>query len=694
MSADGSLIVGYTSNPPPQGGLVPSFWSGGALSALATQGMDGIARDISPNGLYVGGSTNFFDMNTFHTINQATLWVDDDLAIAADQTASDYRMVLLTDELGNPFDGEVYAVSDNGYAVGKSNPYKPFGQKGFIWHESFAGVRLFDEWLLAEYGITLPTPSIAINDVFFDGLNLSFAVLGSAYFVTVPLDGIPTPPLSSIAGYVYLDANDNGVMDATESGLAGVSIVLSGPVERTVLTDADGAYRFEALPDGVYAVSQVQPAGYLDGIDTQGQPLLGSVENDRFFDLNLSDGLELVDYNFGERPFANSTNSVSGLVYIDVNNNGQRDAAELALPNVAISINGPVQRTTLTGMDGTYLFADLPDGIYTVSQSQPANFLDGLNTPGQPALGQVEQNRFVDLNLSGGTNASNYNFGERGVASPSKAQFLASTPALTPLTLAHMAGPDAGRWFSLVSGEDAALNVLADSGTAAIELYTEAMYPVAKSEQGRLQVSVTGGAPYLLRLNAESEGSPVIEMAPLDLSGLRGFHRATEPLDVSGDGQVRPLDVLLIVNELNSRRLTDAQGRFLVHPAAGSTLPQFDVNGDGRLTALDALMVVNGLNGRLGAEGESSPEIGRSPAVYWGSSSSGLASHKRPNRPVDRSIESAFVEEDWADMPRARVEAIAHELSLTHLQAPRADGDLPWDEITAEPLADLLPIGV
>ncbi len=33
------------------------------------------------------------------------------------------------------------------------------------------------------------------------------------------------------------------------------------------------------------------------------------------------------------------------------------------------------------------------------------------------------------------------------------------------------------------------------------------------------------------------------------------------------------------------------------------------------------------------------------------------------------------------------------DLSLTRLQAPRTDGDLPWDEITAAPFADVLAIG-
>ncbi len=231
VSADGSLIVGFVSDGQ---NLSPSFWAGGVLSALATQGMDGNPRDISPNGLYIGGSTNYFDIDTFDTVNQATLWIDEDLTIAVDQTAADYRIVLLTDEDGNPFDGEVYGVTDNGYAVGRANAYNPdAGQRGFIWHESFAGVRLFDEWLLDEYGIQLPTPSVAINDVFFDGVNLSFAELGSSYFVTVP----PKEPTCEPPGPSF-DVNRDGGVSALDVLLVinDINLETRGACRRAIST--------------------------------------------------------------------------------------------------------------------------------------------------------------------------------------------------------------------------------------------------------------------------------------------------------------------------------------------------------------------------------------------------------------------------------------------------------------------------
>ena len=69
--------------------------------------------------------------------------------------------------------------------------------------------------------------------------------------------------------------------------------------------------------------------------------------------------------------------------------------------------------------------------------------------------------------------------------------------------------------------------------------------------------------------------------------------------DVSGDGLVVPLDVLLIINELN------AEGPQKLPPpiAAEASPPFYDVSGDDFITALDALLIINFLN-EGGAEGE------------------------------------------------------------------------------------------
>jgi hypothetical protein len=68
---------------------------------------------------------------------------------------------------------------------------------------------------------------------------------------------------------------------------------------------------------------------------------------------------------------------------------------------------------------------------------------------------------------------------------------------------------------------------------------------------------------------------------------------------VNGDGNVSPLDALLVINALNT-----SGARPLVGVNLGSTY--WDVSGDMYLSPLDALLVINGLNGLIGeGEGES-----------------------------------------------------------------------------------------
>src|SRR5207248_1250620 len=107
---------------------------------------------------------------------------------------------------------------------------------------------------------------------------------------------------ASLAGYVYVDANNDGIKQVTETPIAGTTVTLTGTdvngnaVSKTTTTDANGLYSFTNLVPGTYVVTETQPATYLDGKDTIGTPG-GTTGNDVFSAIVLNSGVNGVNNN-------------------------------------------------------------------------------------------------------------------------------------------------------------------------------------------------------------------------------------------------------------------------------------------------------------------------------------------------------------------------------------------------------------
>lgn len=74
---------------------------------------------------------------------------------------------------------------------------------------------------------------------------------------TVDFGFVPIPTPVSIGSTIFLDANDNGMQDVGESGIASVTLQLqdvSGAVIATTVTDGNGDYFFGGLAAGQYRV--------------------------------------------------------------------------------------------------------------------------------------------------------------------------------------------------------------------------------------------------------------------------------------------------------------------------------------------------------------------------------------------------------------------------------------------------------
>jgi hypothetical protein len=124
----------------------------------------------------------------------------------------------------------------------------------------------------------------------------------------------PTPGTSSLSGSVFLDVNQNGVLEADQGdrALSGVTVQLQGVddlgnnVVLTTTTDANGFYQFTGLRAGTYTILETQPADntLMDGADYVGTvdgASDGALDEDRFFDIQLGPDQHGVNYIFTEQ---------------------------------------------------------------------------------------------------------------------------------------------------------------------------------------------------------------------------------------------------------------------------------------------------------------------------------------------------------------------------------------------------------
>ncbi len=135
------------------------------------------------------------------------------------------------------------------------------------------------------------------------GVRYDFSELASASISGYAFQDGPVISLLPGQAVPSAEAVRDGRFTPDDTPLAGVTIELlrDGQVVATTRTDASGYYEFTGLRPGEYTLREVQPAGYLDGIDTAGT--LGGVADSRadtIAQIHLRMGDAGQNYNFSE----------------------------------------------------------------------------------------------------------------------------------------------------------------------------------------------------------------------------------------------------------------------------------------------------------------------------------------------------------------------------------------------------------
>ncbi|WP_144720338.1 SdrD B-like domain-containing protein [Agrococcus jejuensis] len=196
----------------------------------------------------------------------------------------------------------------------------------------------------------------------------------------------------SIGDRIWLDQDGDGVQDAGEPGLVGVTVELTftgrtGEVSTfTTTTGDDGIYGFANLPAGDYVVrvTGALPAGVTNSFDPDAA---AGEDGDSVASGSLGAGQTLATIDFGYRADV----LLGDRVWLDLDGDGVQGPAEPGLEGVTVTATGPngLVFTTTTDADGDYLFTEVVEGIWTVTIGEglpdgvtPTADFDGTGTPG------------------------------------------------------------------------------------------------------------------------------------------------------------------------------------------------------------------------------------------------------------------------------------------------------------------------
>jgi hypothetical protein len=225
---------------------------------------------------------------------------------------------------------------------------------------------------------------------------------------------------AALGDFVWSDTNANGRQDSGEPGIPNVVVQLftcGGATQLTsTVSSATGGYLFTGLAPGCYVVHFGSPSGY---VRTAGHIATDTIDSDADangvtpqYTLISGETNRTVDAGFVQPA------SICGFVYVDINNDGIKGSGEAGISGVTITLTGTdsagnaVTLTTTTSSTGQYCFLALRPGTYTVRETQPTAYLDGLDTQGTPGTGTTGNDVFTSIVLGAGVNGINNNFGE------------------------------------------------------------------------------------------------------------------------------------------------------------------------------------------------------------------------------------------------------------------------------------------
>ncbi|MDB5357471.1 MAG: hypothetical protein JWN24_3924 [Phycisphaerales bacterium] len=242
--------------------------------------------------------------------------------------------------------------------------------------------------------------------------------------ITSPYGSEPESATASISGTVFCDNNLNGTYESSGSGdtLEGGAVVTLTNTSTHVTftaTTANGSFSIAGLPAGTYTLVLTTPS---TGHTIE---LPHGINPPQSYTITV--GANNTGYNFAEV----ENGSISGLVFLDINDSGNLDTGDVGIAGATVTLTGNdylghvVTKTLTTDSAGKFSFTGLlPSSStgYTTVVTPPAGDLNGIDTVGtlngsaDGAWQGCGTGTISNIVLPGCNNdAINYKFGELGI---------------------------------------------------------------------------------------------------------------------------------------------------------------------------------------------------------------------------------------------------------------------------------------
>jgi Legume lectin domain/SdrD B-like domain/Bacterial pre-peptidase C-terminal domain/Bacterial Ig-like domain len=170
----------------------------------------------------------------------------------------------------------------------------------------------------------------------------------------------------TVSGEKFNDLNGDGTQEPGEPGLPDWTIDLfdaAGTIIATTTTDMNGDYSFANLGPGTYTVQEELQPGW---IQTDPAP-------PGTYTVAATSGQDVSGLVFGNFQLV----TYSGTVYDDLAGNGVLDPGDPGLQGWTVNLldsSNNIVATTTSAADGSYSFADLSFGVYTIEEINQAGW--------------------------------------------------------------------------------------------------------------------------------------------------------------------------------------------------------------------------------------------------------------------------------------------------------------------------------